>query len=98
LCLRLRPELKDIGSKLPFFSGLRWPVGHEEITKLLQKSFVGYIIVGAKSIVCAQTIAHGHIDDSISQKTTIIGKLFLQKIKNGKFSSRFLNKILHFLL
>jgi hypothetical protein len=77
LCLRLRPELKDIGPTYPFFfSDLRWPLGHEEIKKLLQESFVGYITVGAKSIVRAQTIAHGHIGDSISQKT----KIYIKKI------------------
>jgi hypothetical protein len=58
-------------------------LGHEEIKKLLLESFVGFISVGA------QIIAHGYIGDSISQKTKIFGKLFLQKIKNGKFSSRF---------
>ncbi len=52
--------------------------------------------VGAQSIAPAQSIAHGQIGDSISQKNEIFEKLFLQKIKNGKFSSRFLNKILQF--
>jgi hypothetical protein len=54
------------------------------------------ITVGAQSIAPAQSIAHGQINDSISQKTKFLKNLFLQKIKNGKFSSRFLNKILQF--
>ena len=52
--------------------------------------------VGAQSIAPAQSIAHGQIDNSISQKTKFLKKNFLQKKKNGKFSSRFLNKILQF--
>ncbi len=49
--------------------------------------------------VGAQSIAHGIISDSISKKKLNFQKtFFLQKIKNGKFSSRFLNKISHFLL
>jgi hypothetical protein len=49
-----------------------------------------------QSIAPAQSIAHGQIGDSISQKNLIFEKLFFTKVKNGKFSSRFLKKILQF--
>jgi hypothetical protein len=88
---------KILDPSYPFFySDLRWPLGHEEIKTLLQESFVSYVTVGAKSKVRAQTITHGHIVDSISLKNKIFEKLFVPKIKNCKFSSRFLNKILQF--
>jgi hypothetical protein len=52
--------------------------------------------VGAQSIAPAQSIAHGQIGDSFSQKNQIFKKLFLQGIKNDKFSSIFFNKISRF--
>jgi hypothetical protein len=52
--------------------------------------------VGAQSIEPAQSIAHGQSATVSVKKTKFLKNFFLQKIKNGKLSSRFLNKILQF--
>ena len=51
-----------------------------------------------QNTVGAQSLARGHIGDNNCQKNKILQNLFLQKIKKGYFSSRFLNKKLHFWL
>ncbi len=70
----------------------------DDVAYLLKKGRVerSMLTVGAQSIAPAQSIAHGQIGTVSVKKTKFLKNFFLQNIKNGKFSSRFLNKISQF--